>query len=96
MLQNSPLKKCNKQADKWIDPSAQTQKWLHPIALQRLYEELCDISYMDANDAIESYFIEPLEQWGLLEVDRIKEGYSEKIKCIRKSRLFDAFIRFEA
>ena len=82
-------------ANKWIDPSSHTDKWLHPMVLERLQDELSDISYMTEADAIERYFIKPFEKWGLLEVQRVKEGYFDKINRIRKTPLFDALIRFE-
>jgi hypothetical protein len=82
-------------ANKWIDPSVHTEKWLHPMSLQQLEDELADISYMDAIYAIERYFIEPFEKWGLLEVKRKKKGYCEKIHRIRKTALFDDFIDFQ-
>ncbi len=83
-------------ANKWIDPSAHTETWLHPMALERLQDQLSDISYMSASNAIERYFIEPFEKWGLLEVERVKKGYFDTIRRIRKTPLFDAFIHYEA
>ena len=82
-------------ANKWIDPAAHTAKWLHPMVLERLQNEVSQMAYTSAAGAIERYFIEPFEKWGLLEVKRIKQGYFDKITGIRKTPLFDAFIRFE-
>ena len=82
-------------ANKWIDPATHTEQWLHPMVLERLEMELSDITYMDASSAIERYFIEPFEKWGLLEVERAKGKYFDEIKRVRKTPLFDAFIRYE-
>jgi|GEM_PF-1655173 len=82
-------------AEKWIDPSAHTERWLHPMTLQQLEEEVSDLSYVSPADAIERYFIVPFELWGLLEVERKKKKYFDEIQRIRKTPLFDAFIKFK-
>jgi len=82
-------------ADKWIDPSAHTKKWLHPMVLERLEEALCNRPYIDVMDVIKLYFINPFKKWGLLEIERKKEHYLDKIQRIRKTPLFDAFIEFK-
>jgi len=37
----------------------------------------------------------PFELWGLLEVERKKKKYFDEIQRIRKTPLFDAFIKFK-
>jgi hypothetical protein len=84
------------QADKWINAAAIAPKLLHPMIHNRLEDELKAVAYMEVIDALESYFFNPLETWGLLEIERTKQGYFEVIQRIRKTELFDQFIRFEA
>jgi hypothetical protein len=83
-------------ADQWIDPAAHTEQWLHPMVLEQVEEAVSGFSYMTVDSVIVRTFIVPFEKWGLLEVERIKEGYFDKIQRIRKTPLFDAFIRFES
>ena len=93
-FENTPAP--NIQADQWIDPAAHTEQWLHPMVLEQVEEAVSGFSYMTVDSVIVRTFIVPFEKWGLLEVERIKEGYFDKIQRIRKTPLFDAFIRFES
>jgi hypothetical protein len=84
------------RADKWINSADIAPKLLHPMIHHRLEDELKAAAYLKVIDALESYFLNPLEAWGLLEIERTKQGYFEEIQRIRKTELFDQFIRFEA
>jgi hypothetical protein len=84
------------RADKWIKAADIAPQLLHPMIHHRLEDELKRSAYMKVIDALERYFLDPLEVWGLLEIERTKQGYFEVIQRIRKTELFDQFIRFEA
>ncbi len=89
------LKPLQLNANAWIKMSAIAPKLLHPMHLERLEHELKLVSYMDVIDALERYFLRPLELWGLLEIERSKKDYFGDIKRIRKTPIFDQFIRFD-
>jgi hypothetical protein len=83
-------------ADKWVEMKEIAPKLLHPMIEHRLRNELRSVTYTKVTDVVEGYFLNPLELWGLLEIERAKEGYFEVIKRIRKTEIFDQFIRFDS
>ena len=73
------------RADKWINGVDIAPKLLHPMIHHRLEDELKAVAYLKVIDTLESYFLKPLEAWGLLEIERTKQGYFEVIQRIRKT-----------
>jgi len=64
------------------------------IFLPKVKEEILEeVKFVDL--LVEIRIIRPLEGFGLLEVIRKKEGYFSKVVKVRKSELFDRFVRWE-
>jgi hypothetical protein len=90
------LKPLQDQGEHWIELDQLGQRLLHPMAFANLQSDLSDSPFITPNTLIRIYFIDPLEEWGLVEVERDKDDpYYHTIKRIRKSPLLDRFISFE-
>lgn len=50
---------------------------------------------MKASNVIERYFVRPLHQWGLLEVQWSKDAHFPEPEKVRISSLFGQFIQFD-
>lgn len=83
-------------ADKWIEMNEIAPQLLHPMIEERLENELKAAPYQTITDELERYFLKPFEAWGLLEVERTKEGYYDVIQRIRKTEIFDQFVHFDS
>ena len=65
------------------------------MTLDRVNAAISQISYTSANNELESYLLKPLEQWGLLEVQRQQKKYWQVLLRVRKTPLLDHFVRYE-
>jgi hypothetical protein len=81
------------KARKWIDVDL-PQELLHPRVLNDLREQLRTQSCLTESHAMIRYFVQPLHDWGMLDIKWTDGPYSRVPKCIRLSPLFRKFIRF--
>lgn len=83
------------QAQKWLPIKGIAKKILHPIHHESLLEDLKDSHYVTDDYAMELYFLNPLEQWGLLEFRVKKERFHDIPTHVRITPLFKNFITFD-
>ncbi len=83
------------KAQRWLNMSSFADELLHPLNRQRLQQALDGQNLMDTSDVVERYFVRPLHQWGLLEVQWSKDKYYPRPERVCTSPLFQQFIRFE-
>ncbi len=90
------LKPLQDRGATWIEADQLCQQLLHPMALAQLESDLSGVTYFTPDKLLNIYVLEPLEEWGLLEIQREKvDRYTHRIQRIRKSPLLDQFISFE-
>ena len=82
------------KAKNWIDVAVLHKELLHPMVLADLSRQVASIQYCDEVATMVRYFVRPLHEWGLLEVEWTQEARFPKPKRIRLSPLFDSFIHF--
>lgn len=68
----------------------------HLILLPKVIEniDMIDLPLLYKTIFIEARIIKPLEEFGLLECQRTEENYFSKIKTVKKTGLYDQFMKF--
>lgn len=82
------------KARQWIEVDVLPEEILHPLRLEELQHQLREQTFMTTRRVVTRYFVRPLHQWGLLEVQWPDDTHFPEPKTIRISPLFEQFIQF--
>jgi hypothetical protein len=82
------------KAKKWIDVADLAQELLHPMVLDDLQKQLSTQSFLTESNAMIRYFVQPLHDWGMLDIQWSDDRHFRQPNRIRLSPRFSKFIRF--
>jgi len=82
------------KARNWMAADTFADAILHPMVLEDLRRQLSGQSFSHELGVITRYFVQPLHEWGLLEIQWCNEPCSPEANQIKLSPLFSKFIHF--
>lgn len=82
------------KAKKWHNVASLAAEVLHPMVYEDLRQQLEPQQFLTEEHAMVRYFVRPLHDWGMLEIQWTSNRHYPEPERIRLSPLFRKFIRF--